>query len=146
MTTARALTGSVRDTDFDVIVVGAGLVGSALALGLAQQGWQVALVEGDTRASVLAEPPPARDVSDFEPRVSALSLASEALLTALGAWSGVLAGRHCRYQDMVVWDGDGTGRIHFSAGDLQAPALGTLVENRHHRPGPCGTACSAAGP
>jgi 2-octaprenylphenol hydroxylase len=131
MTTARALTGSVRDTDFDVIVVGAGLVGSALALGLAQQGWQVALVEGDTRASVLAEPPPARDVSDFEPRVSALSLASEALLTALGAWSGVLAGRHCRYQDMVVWDGDGTGRIHFSAGDLQAPALGTLVENRH---------------
>ncbi|MEE2764290.1 MAG: UbiH/UbiF/VisC/COQ6 family ubiquinone biosynthesis hydroxylase [Pseudomonadota bacterium] len=116
---------------FQILVVGGGMVGAALALGLSRQGWQVGLVEAGNRAALQQAPAPAHGVDDFEARVSALSVASQQLLEALEVWSQVLAGRHCPYQQMVVWDGDGTGRIQFDAAELQAPALGTIVENRN---------------
>lgn len=113
----------------DILVVGGGLIGTALALGLERQGWDVVLVEGASAEALTAAPAPARDVNDFEPRVSALSLASQALLAELGAWP--LADRRvCDYQRMEVWDGEGTGRIAFDAADLRVPALGSIVENR----------------
>ncbi|QSP95145.1 FAD-dependent monooxygenase [Marinobacter salinisoli] len=116
---------------FDIVVVGGGMIGSALALGLSQQGWQVGMVETSVRDAVMASPEPADGVSAFEPRVSAISAASQTLLDTLGVWSSVEAGRHCPYRKMTVWDGDGTGRISFDAAELHAPALGTIVENRH---------------
>jgi len=116
---------------FDVLVVGGGMIGSALALGLSRQGWQVGLIEGAPLQNLLDNPKPAADVDSFEPRVSAISLASERLLQGLGAWPRVQAGRHCGYRQMIVWDGDGTGRIHFDAAELHARSLGTIVENRN---------------
>lgn len=116
---------------FDVLIVGGGMIGSAVALGLSRQGWQVALVEGETADRLLVEPEPAETVADFEPRVSAISLASQHLLEELGVWQSVRDARHCDYREMVVWDGDGTGRIHFDAPELYADLLGTIVENRH---------------
>ncbi|WP_323751639.1 FAD-dependent oxidoreductase [Marinobacter sp.] len=116
---------------FDILVVGGGMIGSALALGLSQQGWQVGLVEGAPVDSLLKSSGTAANVESFEPRVSAISLASERLLQALGAWPRVQAGRHCGYREMIVWDGDGTGRIHFDAAELHARSLGTIVENRN---------------
>ncbi|WP_417516363.1 FAD-dependent monooxygenase [Marinobacter sp.] len=115
---------------FDILVVGGGMTGTALALGLSRQGWQVGLIEGGDRDTLLQASAPVEGVADFEPRVSAISVASQQLLESLGAWQGVVAGRHCPYQGMTVWDGDGTGRIHFDAAELQSRALGTIVENR----------------
>jgi 2-octaprenylphenol hydroxylase len=115
---------------FDILVVGGGMIGSALALGLSRQGWQVGLVESGHRDTFLQAPCPAGGVADFEPRVSAISVASQRLLESLGVWQMIARGRHCPYQDMIVWDSDGTGRIHFEAAELQAQALGTIVENR----------------
>lgn len=124
---AEAAAGSA---DFDILVVGGGLVGSAAALGLSRQGWQVGLVETVSRNALVAGIQPAAAVGDFEPRVSALSLASQRLLDQLGVWTRVQYSRHCPYQNMTVWDGDGTGRIQFEAAELQAESLGTIVENR----------------
>lgn len=115
---------------FDILVVGGGMTGTALALGLSRQGWNVGLIEGGERSSLLQAPVAANSVADFEPRVSAISMASQQLLESLGAWKGVTAGRHCPYQGMTVWDGDGIGRIHFDAAEMQTRSLGTIVENR----------------
>lgn len=115
---------------FDIIVIGGGMTGAAMTLGLAQQGWQVALVESATRDAVQADLSPAADVHDFEPRVSALSLASQKLLDGLGVWPAVAAYRHCDYSHMDVWDADGTGRIRFDAAEMAVPGLGVIVENR----------------
>lgn len=66
----------------------------------------------------------------FEPRVSALSVASQRILQRLGAWDGVAARRASPYGEMQVWDGSGTGNIHFSAASVHAEVLGHIVENR----------------
>jgi len=125
------MTSTSNLSHFDVVVAGGGMIGSAVALGLSRQGWQVALVESEAVESLLQAPSPAQTVEDFEPRVSAISLASQRLLSQLGVWSRVQTGRYCDYSEMTVWDGDGTGRVHFDAAELHATALGTIVENRH---------------
>ena len=125
------MTADAPTQQFDILVVGGGMGGSALALGLSRQGWQVGLIEGAPAASLMAPAEPASSVDDFEPRVSAISLASQRLLEELGAWPKVQASRHCGYREMTVWDGDGTGRIHFDAAELHARSLGTIVENRN---------------
>lgn len=85
----------------DVAVVGGGMVGGALALGLAQQGFSVAVLE---------KSPPA----DFDPtsqpdvRISAISASSVQLLRDLGVWDTVLA---MRAHPGVVWK-PGNGKRH----------------------------------
>ena len=109
----------------DLIIVGAGMVGSALALALRKQGLECLVLDG---WPMTVEP---FDVTaGYEPRVSALSMASQRILERLGAWPGVLARRSCPYSEMHVWDGSGTGNIHFSAGSVHALTLGHIVENR----------------
>ncbi|MFC4260614.1 UbiH/UbiF/VisC/COQ6 family ubiquinone biosynthesis hydroxylase [Marinobacter lacisalsi] len=118
-------------SEFDIVVVGGGMTGSAAALGAAQQGWRVALVEAAPVAKLLEAPAQAHTVDDFEPRVSAISVASQRLLERVGAWQRTTRTRHCPYQAMDVWDGEAIGRIRFDAAELGVPALGTIVENRH---------------
>nr|BBJ05595.1 2-octaprenyl-3-methyl-6-methoxy-1,4-benzoquinol hydroxylase [Marinobacter nauticus] len=125
------MTSDSGNQPMDILIVGGGMIGSALALGLSRQGWQVGLIEGAPAEELVAPAAPATDVNDFEPRVSAISLASQRLLDELGAWRRVQDGRHCGYRQMTVWDGDGTGRIHFDAAELHASSLGTIVENRN---------------
>ena len=109
----------------DLLIVGAGMVGSALALALQGSGLQVLLLDGSPMSVKPFDPQAA-----FEPRVSALSAASPRILERLGVWDGITARRASPYTDMHVWDGSGTGQIHFSAASLHAEVLGHIVENR----------------
>ncbi len=109
----------------DLLIVGAGMVGSALALALQGSGLQVLLLDGSPMSVKPFDPQAA-----FEPRVSALSTASQRILDRLGVWDGITARRASPYTDMRVWDGSGTGQIHFSAASLHAETLGHIVENR----------------
>ncbi|MEN2395478.1 2-octaprenyl-3-methyl-6-methoxy-1,4-benzoquinol hydroxylase [Pseudomonas halotolerans] len=109
----------------DLLIVGAGMVGSALALALQGSGLQVLLLDGSPMSVKPFDPQAA-----FEPRVSALSAASQRILDRLGVWDGIIARRASPYTDMHVWDGSGTGQIHFSAASLHAEVLGHIVENR----------------
>ena len=109
----------------DLLIVGAGMVGSALALALKDSGLKILLLDG----SPLSVQPFAAE-APFEPRVSALSAASQRILQRLGAWEGITRRRVSPYSHMQVWDGSGTGQIHFSAASVHAEVLGHIVENR----------------
>ncbi|NWB86101.1 2-octaprenyl-3-methyl-6-methoxy-1,4-benzoquinol hydroxylase [Pseudomonas gingeri] len=109
----------------DVLIVGAGMVGSALALALKDSGLEILLLDGSPLSVKPFDPQAA-----FEPRVSALSAASQRILERLGVWDGISARRASPYRDMQVWDGSGTGQIHFSAASVHAEVLGHIVENR----------------
>jgi 2-octaprenylphenol hydroxylase len=113
---------------FDVVIVGAGIAGSALACALADSRLRVALIEVQSLATAM--PTPVAGVNGFDPRVSALTVASQQLLTRLGAWQTITAQRVCGYREMQVWDADGTGSIHFDCAEIHQPALGHIVENR----------------
>jgi len=115
----------------DVVISGAGMVGSALACALAPSGLRIQLLEQrpGTLPQWLAEADARRQPEHFDPRVSALNLASVQLLKSLSAWGGVRARRAAAYTDMEVWDGEGSGRIHFSADALHEDCLGYIVEN-----------------
>lgn len=109
----------------DLLIVGAGMVGSALALALQGSGLNVVVVDGSPLSVK-----PFDGQAMFEPRVSALSAASQRILQRLGAWEGIAARRTSPYGEMQVWDGSGTGQIHFSAASVHADVLGHIVENR----------------
>ena len=109
----------------DLIIVGAGMVGSTLALALRQQGLDCLVLDGGS-----LQVAPFDHGAAYEARVSALSVASQRMLERLGAWPGIVARRSCPYRDMQVWDGSGTASIHFSATSVHADTLGHIVENR----------------
>ena len=113
---------------YDVVIVGAGIAGSALAAALLGQGIRVALVEA--RPLEPAPLPRVLDLAQFDPRVSALTPLSIAFLDEIGAWDAIADYRNCPYGHMTVWDADGTATIDFDAAEVDAGSLGTIVENR----------------
>lgn len=114
---------SRRAGEFDVIVVGAGMVGAATALALAQDGFEVALVE--------AHAPEAWSASDdIDARVVALAPDAAALFESLGIWSEIIGKRASAYQRMQVWDAMAPGEVVFDAAEQGQAALGWIVENR----------------
>jgi len=112
---------------FDIAIIGAGLAGSALAAALGGSQWRIALIEAQPLS--LQWPALADDIAGFDIRVSALTAASQAWLELLGAWREIAARRVAPYRHMHVWDGDGTGAIHFDADDVNRAELGYIVEN-----------------
>ena len=111
---------------FDLIIVGGGLVGASLACALKDAPISIALIEAQP-AAALNNHPLSLDNADL--RVSALNRASEAFLTRLGVWQNLPKDRLSGYDKMRVWDGEGTGHIQFTANELAESHLGYIVEN-----------------
>ena len=112
---------NARTRDYDVIIVGGGMVGAALACLLAPRDWDIAVVE----AHAAAEPA----TQDYEIRVSALTRASINVLEHAGAWADIAARRVGPYERMEVWDAQGSGVIRFDAAESAVDVLGYIVEN-----------------
>jgi len=114
--------------NIDVVIAGAGIAGTAAAALLGQAGFSVIVVDP---GSVSAEPPPIADeVIDVDPRVSAISPASQSVLEQVGAWALIPDAVRSAYSRMTVWERDGTGQIHFDAADTSEQRLGHIIENR----------------
>ena len=107
--------------DFDVVIVGGGMVGAAVACGLGGSGLKVAVVERLMPETFSVD-------QSHDMRVSALSIASKNIIETVGAWSGVVQRRLCPFRRMRVWET--AGDTEFNSDDIQYPELGYIVENR----------------
>lgn len=105
---------------YDVCVQGLGIVGRALALSLAAQGWRVACVN-DRRADGHAPHQPADN------RAYALNHGSIELLRRLKVWSILESQSATRVTQMRVF-GDGAGHLEFSAWQQQVSDLAWIVD------------------
>lgn len=115
----------------DVIVVGGGMVGMTAALALAPSGLEILVLDNNPLTPNQLIDKVAREQDEgYDPRVSALTCASQTLLQRVGAWPFIQSMRLSPYTDMDVWDGEGSGHIHFSSDNLHEPHLGHIVENR----------------
>jgi 2-octaprenyl-3-methyl-6-methoxy-1,4-benzoquinol hydroxylase/2-octaprenylphenol hydroxylase len=105
----------------DVAVVGAGAVGTALALALDQADFSVVLVE--------AREPTRFEHARYDPRVYALSPATLALLTRVGVRDALAGLRASPYGRMRVWQDEAVRGIEFDAALIGEPDLGWIVED-----------------
>lgn len=108
---------------YDIIIVGGGMVGSALACALGDSTLSIALIESNT-------PNYEWPIDSFDLRVSAITRASQNFLDALGVWQNIVNDRATAYHDMHVWDAGGDGSIHFDCAEIGEPNLGHIIENR----------------
>ena len=106
---------------FDISIVGGGMVGAAIALALSQAGLQVALIEKQPVAEFDSQSP-----ADL--RVSSINLASEAWLSQLGAWQSLEQMRLCPYQRLQAFE-QPHSIVTFNAADIKRSHLGHIVEN-----------------
>jgi 2-octaprenyl-6-methoxyphenol hydroxylase len=115
--------------DTDIVIVGGGLNGTALALAFAQVGFDSTVVDAlpvDTR----------KDVA-FDGRGYALALTSQRMLNVLGVWDGI-RGESEPILDIKVSDGrPGEGAspyfLHFDHHEIEEGPMGHMIEDRFLR-------------
>lgn len=114
------------ELDTDIVIVGGGLNGPALALALAQGGFRVTVID--------ARPAPSRMERGFDGRAYALAIASRRLLTGIGLWEG-LADKAQPILRIKASDGRaGSGAapffLDFNSAELEEGPMGFLLEDR----------------
>ena len=113
--------------DTDILIVGGGLNGPALALALAQGGFRVTVVD--------SRPAPDRAEAGFDGRAYALAIASRRLLQAIGVWPA-LDGKAQPILQIKASDGrPGQGPapffLTFDHAEIEEGPMGFMVEDRH---------------
>ena len=127
---ARAIVQAMS-TDTDILIVGGGLTGPALALALAQAGL----------TSVVIDALPADTLTDpgFDGRSYALALASQRLLKAVGVWDAMADAAqpilNIEVADGQVGQGPGPLGLAFDHAEIEDGPMGYMVEDRHVRQG-----------
>lgn len=111
--------------DADVLIIGGGLNGPALALALARAGLSVCVVD--------ARPAAARAETGFDGRAYALALASQRLLAAVGVWRGLVAQPILKVvaSDGRAGEGASPFALTFDAAEIEEGPMGYMVEDRH---------------
>jgi 2-octaprenylphenol hydroxylase len=107
------------DKTCQVAVIGGGLVGAASALAFLKQGLRVVLIEQHPA-------PPPTDL--WDPRIYAISPASENLLRDLGVWPRMDLARLQAVYRMDVY-GDAQGHLRFDAYESGLGRLATILES-----------------
>jgi 2-octaprenylphenol hydroxylase len=107
---------------YDVVIVGGGMVGLTVACALADSGLKIAVLEQQAPDQELP--------LQYGMRTSAITHASRRVFEAIGAWEAMLAQRVSPFREMHVWDASGEGQIHFDAADSGVAELGYIIENQ----------------
>jgi 2-polyprenylphenol 6-hydroxylase len=115
---------------YDVVVVGAGLVGMSCALALGQQGLSVGLLE-----SKLLSASATMSEDDWDSRIYAISPANASWLAAMGVWQRLQTGRDsprvCPIAQMQIFGDAAHSNLQFDATEANVENLGFILESRH---------------
>lgn len=113
-------------SNYDIILVGAGIVGLTLARMLANSPLKIAMVD-----KYLSDINPQNNNDNVDLRVSALSCASQRILQNLNIWPAIVqTERVSPFRKMHVWDAKGGGSIDFDCAEAGEKSLGYIIENR----------------
>lgn len=111
---------------FDIIIVGAGLVGASFALAMKDSGLKLALVESVA---------PVAPAPEWTSRVFAISPGSIEFLSESGAWQQFDAARIAPVRGMHIYGDDGKATLDFDAHQSGLAELAVIAETRHMQHG-----------
>jgi len=110
--------------EFDVVIVGGGLVGSAAAIAMTQQGLRVALLDRITpEFNTFGS-------DDWDARIYAITPGNRAWLENLGVWSSLDSTRICPIDGMQIWAEANRKSLTFSSYEAHLISLGEILESR----------------
>lgn len=104
--------------DYDLAIVGGGIVGTTLACAMKNSGLSVVLIE--------AQP---LSVEQVKPQAYNLSILSGRIFQGIGVWDKILP-QISTYQQIRLSDAEYTGIVQFDPTDLGTDALGYIGEHR----------------
>ena len=117
------------NNDTDVIIVGGGLIGSALAIALSSIGFDVTVVDRQSNKLTKSQ--------NFDGRAYALSHASIRMLKVLGIWNYFKENAQpildIKVSDGRVGEGASDWFLHFDHQELEEGPMGHLIEDRYIR-------------
>ncbi|XP_011312288.1 ubiquinone biosynthesis monooxygenase COQ6 isoform X1 [Fopius arisanus] len=118
-------TSSINGDSKDVIIVGGGMVGTALAVALAKNrsfaAKEIVLLEGTHKHKYKTK-------ENYSNRVVALNKQTRTLLSSIGAWKHIKSARFTPVRKMQVWDATSDAMITFNE-DYLADEIAFIVEN-----------------
>lgn len=114
-------------TDFDIVIIGGGMVGisQALLLEKANPDWRIALID---RSSLSPCETPIQ--ASFDARATALAAGSQQVFQALGLWAD-LSAQACPISKVHISDKGHFGGNQITASEQRLEAVGYVVENRY---------------
>ena len=109
-------------TDYDILIIGGGMVGASLACALGNSGLRIAVVE--------AVPLAAGAQPSYDERTIALAFGSRRIFEGIGVWGEGARLGAMPIEKIHISDRGRFGFTHLSCADLGQEALGYVVEAR----------------
>lgn len=108
--------------DFDIVIVGGGLVGASLALSLRNSGLKLALVEARNYQ---------HETEGWDSRIYAISPGSADFLARCGGWGKMDHARVNPVREMRIFGDDAVSELRFDSADAGLAELAYIVESRN---------------
>ncbi|AKC59888.1 FAD-dependent monooxygenase [Blochmannia endosymbiont of Polyrhachis (Hedomyrma) turneri] len=105
----------------DVLISGAGIVGSVLAIRLVQSGFRVIIID-----SAVPHLLPTTSAPDL--RVSAINISSVKLLHMMNIWKRIKSSFYVQFHELEIWECL-SSKVVFNSDLLNLPYMGFIVEN-----------------
>lgn len=109
-------------TDYDVVIVGAGIVGLTLICYLKDQDLRIAVINKDLLVKKTA-------TRVSQQRVIAVTLGSQQLLEQLNVWQRLDKKHYAPFRCMQVWESGQPTQLIFDSADIGLATLGYIVKN-----------------